>query len=65
MDYHRMNKVDIRIVRIFNTYGPVCIPMMGASSSHNFIRTKLSPGKISRSLAMVSKHGPSVIGMIW
>ena len=22
MDYHRMNRVDIRIVRIFNTYGP-------------------------------------------
>lgn len=22
MDYHRMNKVDIRIIRIFNTYGP-------------------------------------------
>ncbi len=22
MDYHRMNKVDIRIARIFNTYGP-------------------------------------------
>ncbi len=22
IDYHRMNKVDIRIVRIFNTYGP-------------------------------------------
>ena len=22
MDYHRMNKVDIKIIRIFNTYGP-------------------------------------------
>jgi UDP-glucuronate decarboxylase len=22
MDYHRQNRVDIRIVRIFNTYGP-------------------------------------------
>lgn len=22
MDYHRMNQVDIRIIRIFNTYGP-------------------------------------------
>ena len=22
MDYHRQNEVDIRIVRIFNTYGP-------------------------------------------
>ena len=22
MDYHRQNKVDVKIVRIFNTYGP-------------------------------------------
>ncbi len=22
MDYHRLNKIDIRIIRIFNTYGP-------------------------------------------
>jgi UDP-glucuronate decarboxylase len=22
MDYHRQNKVDVRVVRIFNTYGP-------------------------------------------
>jgi len=22
MDYHRQNRVEIRIVRIFNTYGP-------------------------------------------
>ncbi len=25
-DYHRMNKVDIRVIRIFNTYGPRMIP---------------------------------------
>jgi UDP-glucuronate decarboxylase len=23
-DYHRQNKVDIRVIRIFNTYGPAC-----------------------------------------
>ncbi|MEK6558294.1 MAG: GDP-mannose 4,6-dehydratase, partial [Candidatus Margulisiibacteriota bacterium] len=26
MDYHRQNNVDIRIVRIFNTYGPRMLP---------------------------------------
>jgi UDP-glucuronate decarboxylase len=28
-DYHRMNKVDIRVVRIFNTYGPRMHPNDG------------------------------------
>jgi len=36
MDYHRMNKVDIRIVRIFNTYGPLMDPYDGRVIS-NFI----------------------------
>ena len=26
MDYHRQNKVDVKIVRIFNTYGPRMLP---------------------------------------
>jgi UDP-glucuronate decarboxylase len=29
MDYHRQNKVDIRVVRIFNTYGPRMAPNDG------------------------------------
>lgn len=37
MDYHRVNKVDIRIVRIFNTYGPRMHPYDGRVVS-NFIR---------------------------
>ncbi|MEX2054827.1 MAG: UDP-glucuronic acid decarboxylase family protein [Candidatus Andersenbacteria bacterium] len=36
MDYHRQNKVDIRIVRIFNTYGPRMHPQDGRVVS-NFI----------------------------
>jgi UDP-glucuronate decarboxylase len=36
MDYHRMNDVDIRIVRIFNTYGPRMHPNDGRVVS-NFI----------------------------
>lgn len=35
-DYHRMNKVDIRVVRIFNTYGPRMHPQDGRVVS-NFI----------------------------
>ena len=36
MDYHRQNKVDIRIVRIFNTYGQRMLPNDGRVVS-NFI----------------------------
>ncbi|MFC2165943.1 UDP-glucuronic acid decarboxylase family protein [Acidobacteriota bacterium] len=36
MDYHRQNKVDIKIVRIFNTYGPRMLPNDGRVVS-NFI----------------------------
>ncbi len=41
MDYHRMNGVDVRIVRIFNTYGPRMHPFDGRVVS-NFIRQALS-----------------------
>jgi UDP-glucuronate decarboxylase len=41
MDYHRMNRVNIRIVRIFNTYGPRMHPFDGRVVS-NFIRQALS-----------------------
>jgi UDP-glucuronate decarboxylase len=40
MDYHRSNKVNIRIVRIFNTYGPRMHPFDGRVVS-NFIRQAL------------------------
>lgn len=36
MDYHRQNRVDIRIIRIFNTYGPRMAPNDGRVVS-NFI----------------------------
>ena len=41
MDYHRVNKVNIRIVRIFNTYGPRMHPYDGRVVS-NFIRQALA-----------------------
>jgi len=41
MDYHRMNRINIRIVRIFNTYGPRMHPFDGRVVS-NFIRQALT-----------------------
>jgi UDP-glucuronate decarboxylase len=46
MDYHRMNKVNIRIARIFNTYGPRMHPYDGRVVS-NFIREALGGEDIS------------------
>jgi UDP-glucuronate decarboxylase len=46
MDYHRMNKVNIRIVRIFNTYGPRMHPYDGRVVS-NFIRQALTGADIT------------------
>jgi UDP-glucuronate decarboxylase len=40
MDYHRSNRVNIRVVRIFNTYGPRMHPYDGRVIS-NFIRQAL------------------------
>jgi UDP-glucuronate decarboxylase len=41
MDYHRMHRLNIRIVRIFNTYGPRMHPFDGRVVS-NFIRQALA-----------------------
>jgi UDP-glucuronate decarboxylase len=41
MDYHRRNKVNIRLVRIFNTYGPRMHPYDGRVIS-NFIRQAMA-----------------------
>ncbi len=41
MDYHRMNQVQVRIVRIFNTYGPRMHPFDGRVIS-NFVRQALT-----------------------
>ncbi|MCO6042558.1 SDR family oxidoreductase [Aeoliella sp. ICT_H6.2] len=41
MDYHRMNGVNIRLVRIFNTYGPRMHPYDGRVVS-NFIRQAIN-----------------------
>lgn len=41
MDYYRMNRVQVKLVRIFNTYGPRMHPYDGRVVS-NFIRQALS-----------------------
>jgi UDP-glucuronate decarboxylase len=46
MDYHRMNGVNVRIVRIFNTYGPRMHPFDGRVVS-NFIRQALAGEEIT------------------
>jgi UDP-glucuronate decarboxylase len=46
MDYHRQNRVDIRIVRIFNTYGPRMLPDDGRVVS-NFIVQALQGHEIT------------------
>lgn len=46
MDYHRQNKVDIRIIRIFNTYGPNMHPHDGRVVS-NFVVQALKNNDIT------------------
>ena len=46
MDYHRQNKVDIRIARIFNTYGPRMLENDGRVVS-NFIVQALDGGPLT------------------
>lgn len=46
MDYHRMHKLDVKLVRIFNTYGPRMHPYDGRVVS-NFIRQALTGEEIS------------------
>jgi UDP-glucuronate decarboxylase len=46
MDYHRVNRINIRIVRIFNTYGPRMHPYDGRVVS-NFIRQALAGDQIT------------------
>jgi UDP-glucuronate decarboxylase len=71
MDYWRMNKVDIRIVRIFNTYGPRMHPYDGRVVS-NFIRQALAgqnitiygDGSQSRSFCYVNDLVDGIIRMM-
>ncbi len=70
-DYHRSNNVDIRVIRIFNTYGPRMHPFDGRVVS-NFIRQALSgeditifgDGSQTRSFCYVDDLIDGIIGMM-
>ena len=70
-DYHRQNNVDIRVIRIFNTYGPRMRPDDGRVVS-NFIIQALSgeditvygDGKQTRSFCYVDDLIEAMIRMM-
>ncbi|MBX3409108.1 MAG: SDR family oxidoreductase [Phycisphaeraceae bacterium] len=70
-DYHRSNRVNIRVVRIFNTYGPRMHPFDGRVVS-NFIRQALhneditlyGDGTQSRSFCFVDDLVDGIIRMM-
>jgi UDP-glucuronate decarboxylase len=70
-DYHRSNRVNIRVVRIFNTYGPRMHPFDGRVVS-NFIRQALrgeeitifGDGKQTRSFCYVDDLVEGIIRMM-
>jgi UDP-glucuronate decarboxylase len=69
MDYHRMNHVDIKIIRIFNTYGPRMHPNDGRVVSNFIIQalkgediTIFGDGTQTRSFQYVDDL---IEGMIW
>jgi UDP-glucuronate decarboxylase len=70
-DYHRMNRVNIRVVRIFNTFGPRMHPFDGRVVS-NFIRqainnediTLYGDGTQSRSFCFVEDLVEAIIRMM-
>ncbi|MHC4793208.1 MAG: NAD-dependent epimerase/dehydratase family protein, partial [Planctomycetota bacterium] len=70
-DYHRQNKVNVRVVRIFNTYGPRMHPYDGRVVS-NFIRQALAgepitiygDGSQSRSFCYCDDLLDAIMGMM-
>lgn len=72
MDYHRQNAVDIRIIRIFNTYGPNMAPNDGRVVS-NFILQALrneditiyGSGKQTRAFCYVDDLIEALIRMMY
>ena len=71
MDYHRMNDVDIKIVRVFNTYGPKMHPNDGRVVSNFIIQalkgediTIFGDGKQTRSFQYVDDLVEAMIRMM-
>lgn len=71
MDYHRQNKVDIRIIRIFNTYGPRMAENDGRVVSNFIVQalkgediTVYGDGSQTRSFCYVSDLVDGIIKMM-
>ncbi len=71
MDYHRQNKVDARIIRIFNTYGPNMDPNDGRVVSNFIVQalqnkdiTMYGDGTQTRSFCYVSDLVDGIIKMM-
>jgi UDP-glucuronate decarboxylase len=71
MDYHRQNRVDIRIVRIFNTYGPRMAVDDGRVVSNFIVQalrgeplTIYGDGRQTRSFCYVSDLIDGILGMM-
>lgn len=71
MDYHRQNKVDIKIIRIFNTYGPRMRPDDGRVVSNFIVQalkgediTIYGDGKQTRSFQYVDDLIEGVVRMM-
>lgn len=71
MDYHRQNKVDIRIIRIFNTYGPRMAKNDGRVVSNFILQalrnedvTVFGEGRQTRSFCYVSDLIDGMIKMM-
>jgi UDP-glucuronate decarboxylase len=71
MDYHRMHQVDIRIARIFNTYGPNMCPQDGRVVSNFIVQalqqepiTIYGTGEQSRSFCYVSDNLAGLIKLM-
>jgi UDP-glucuronate decarboxylase len=70
-DYHRQNKVDIRVIRIFNTYGPRMRPDDGRVVSNFIVQalkeediTVYGDGKQTRSFCYVDNLIEAMIRMM-
>ena len=71
MDYHRQNNVDIRIIRIFNTYGPNMDPNDGRVVSNFIVQalqnkdiTMYGDGTQTRSFCYVSDLVDGIVKMM-
>lgn len=70
-DYHRENKVDTRVVRIFNTYGPRMLPNDGRVVSNFIVQalrgeaiTLYGDGSQTRSFCFMDDLIEAMIGMM-